>query len=566
MRKLLLIVTILAASAAAQNLTPAQKEADFRYLTSLFSTYYAPADWKKQLFGVDILNIRQWLEKVANTQTDLDFYEVCVDYVASLNDTHDHFSLTSDFVARLGFSVDVYEGALLIDSLDRTQLPSGQYPFTIGDQLISIDGVDASQLLTSYLKYAPEGNTISANRLAAARLTIRAQSLMPHAPDIGVTSRVVILRQNGNSETYTIPWTKTGTPVTVGPVPSPQSVKPAPRALASSEPDYMAPLREFQWSGVLKPEDTGLVGYGSQAPVFAASLPSFQFTRRLGGSSSDFFYSGTFPWFELTIGYIRIPSYAPSSASTALQTFEKEIAYMSANTDGLIVDEMNNPGGNLCFGENIAQRLVPFPFHATAFETRAFWGRVNQFYNSMVNAKLNNASWDVIQQYELIYKELLSTLESGRRVTNPIPLCSSTSDVLPATDASGNIIAYQKPVMLLINEFSTSTADSVAGMMQDANRATLYGMRTNGAGGNNTSIDAGVFSEGVTGMTLALQSRQDYTGWEGYPVSRYIENVGVHPNVVADYMTKDNLLNKGAPFVDGLLQGMAAYIRSLKQQ
>src|SRR3974377_2200405 len=108
MRKLFLITTVLAVSAVAQNLTPAQKDADFRYLASLFSTYYAPADGKTQLFGVDVLNIQPWLDKVAKTQTDLDFYEVCVDYVASLNDSHDRFSMTSDFIARLGFPTDVY--------------------------------------------------------------------------------------------------------------------------------------------------------------------------------------------------------------------------------------------------------------------------------------------------------------------------------------------------------------------------------------------------------------------------------------------------------------------------
>src|SRR6058998_535339 len=69
-----------------QGLTPAQKEADFRYLASLYSTYYAPLEWKKQLFGFNALNLKPWLDRVAMTTTDLDFYELCVEYVASLND------------------------------------------------------------------------------------------------------------------------------------------------------------------------------------------------------------------------------------------------------------------------------------------------------------------------------------------------------------------------------------------------------------------------------------------------------------------------------------------------
>jgi C-terminal processing protease CtpA/Prc len=116
-------------------------------------------------------------------------------------------------------------------------------------------------------------------------------------------------------------------------------------------------------------------------------------------------------------------------------------------------------------------------------------------------------------------------------------------------------------MMLLIDEFSVSTADSVAGMIQDAGRAVLYGMRTDGAGGNNTSYVAGPFSQGVTGMTIGLQVRQAPIATSDYPTTPYIENVGVRPDVVNDYMTRDNLLQNGAPFVNGFLQAMAAYVR-----
>src|SRR5664279_3532557 len=110
MKPLILSLILISASSAvyAQNLTPAQKESDFRYLASMYSTYYAPVDWKKELFTFDVLDIKPWLDKVAQTQTDLDFYEVCVAYVASLNDTHDSFTLPSDCFANLGFSVDIY--------------------------------------------------------------------------------------------------------------------------------------------------------------------------------------------------------------------------------------------------------------------------------------------------------------------------------------------------------------------------------------------------------------------------------------------------------------------------
>ena len=565
MKKLITILafTLASRAALAQGLTPAQKEADFRYLASLYSTYYAPLDWKKQLFRFDALNLKPWLDRVAQTTTDLDFYELCVEYVASLNDTHVVFGLPSDFVAQLGFAVDIYDGVLLIDTINRTLLPLSTYPFTIGDELVSVDGVAVGQLLQDFSKYAAQGNPVSTRRMAAQRITIRPQSRMPHASDLGATATVLIRRMNGNLETYDIPWVKTGTPVRVGPVPSPKlSATPLAADVAPAELDYMAELEQARFSGVLQPEDLGLLGYGARNPIFvnALAVPSLQFTRRLGGVATDIIYSGTFQYAGLTIGYIRVPNYAPPSLATWLQQLEQEIAFMNANTDGLILDEMRNTGGNLCTGQELVRRLVPYPFQATGFALRPFWTRVLGFYNSMISAKASNAPPDVIQQYEQTFNEMLAANRQGRLVTKPLPLCSASLTRTPATDVSGNVIAYSKPLVMLIDEFSTSTADSVPSMIQDARRGLLYGKRSNGAGGNNTSFDAGPYSEGIAGMTLALQVRSNVIAAADYPFSAIIENVGVHPNLEADYMTKDNLLQGGLPFLEALLKQTARVI------
>ena len=572
MKKTILGILIASAifSGNAQNLTPAQKDADFRYLASMYSTYYAPVNWKKQLFSFDALAIKPWLDKVAQTKTDLDFYDVCVAYVASLHDTHDHFSLPSDFSATLGFSTDIYDGVALIDSINRTLLPSSQYPFAIGDQLLSVDGRDVSQLLQDFGNYSSWGNPIASNRLAAGQITSRSQSLIPHASDvIAQTATVVILRQGGTTETYNIPWTVSGTPVAVGPVPSPKATaqtrrKTAAQEFADTQPSYMTELLNAQWSGVQNPDEWGVNGFGSRNPLFLNALAGAKFTRRLGGSSSDFFYSGTFSYEELTIGYIRIPSYSPSSTTTALAQFDKEIAFFNASTDGLIVDEMRNPGGNLCYGENIATRLIPDYFQATGFRLRPYWSRVLGFYNSWINAKIAGAPQDVIDQYEMVYKAMLSANQAGQTITDSLPLCTSSLTRAPLMDADGNVLAYKKQMMMLIDEFSTSTADSVPNMIRDAGRAVLYGMRTDGAGGNNTTFDAGSYSEGFAGMTLALQTSKAKHLNGSYPYTDLIENTGVWPDLTDDYMTKDNLLQGGAPFLHNVLQHMAAQIRMFR--
>jgi hypothetical protein len=567
MKKLITIFAFILVShtAFSQGLTPAQKEADFRYLASLYSTYYAPLDWKKQLIEFKALDLKPWLDRVAKTTTDLDFYELCIEYVASLNDTHDAFSLPTDFFARLGFGVDIYDGVLLIETLDRTLLPLATYPFTIGDELLSVDGVPVEQLLQDFAKYAPQGNTVSTRRMTAQRITSRPQSRMPHAVDLGDTASVRIRRQNGNIETYTIPWVKTGTPLQVGPVPSPKLLAArVPAQLRSAEVDYMAELEQAVFSGVTQAEDLGVLGYGARNPVFinALAVPSLRFTRRLGAAATDIIYSGTFQYEDLNIGYIRVPNYAPPVLATWLQQLDGEIAFMSANTDGLILDEMRNTGGNLCYGQELVRRLVPYSFQATGFALRPFWSRVLGFYNSLVSARASNAPSDVIQQYEEAFNEMLAANREGRLVTKALPLCSPSLTRTPATDLSGNVISYTKPLVMLIDEFSTSTGDSVPSMIQDAGRGVLYGKRSNGAGGNNTGFDTGPYTEGFAGMTLAIQVRSKPIATPDYPVSDLIENVGVRPDIEADYMTRDNLLRDGLPFLETLLRRTASIIRN----
>src|SRR5205823_6508042 len=99
-------------------------------------------------------------------------------------------------------------------------------------------------------------------------------------------------------------------------------------------------------------------GFGALAPVFAPSMPS-TFVQRLGRSATDFFYSGVFTAGGFKIGFIRIPSFQPASTLAAVTSFQSEMAYLQANTDGLVVDVMRNPGGLGSYTNQILSLLMP---------------------------------------------------------------------------------------------------------------------------------------------------------------------------------------------------------------
>jgi C-terminal processing protease CtpA/Prc len=149
----------------------------------------------------------------------------------------------------------------------------------------------------------------------------------------------------------------------------------------------------------------------------------------------------------------------------------------------------------------------------------------------------------------------------NKRLTEtPIPICSYTNTLPPATDTNGNVIAYTKPIVVLNNNFTLSAAETFAATLQDAERATMFGTQTDGGGGNVVSFNATAFSEGNTRVTESLEIRNHLISTTDLPSAPYVENIGVQPDLFSDYQTRANLLTGGQPFVEGFTIAIAKLI------
>ena len=571
----LLLLTLTGTLSYAQ-LTVDQKVADFQALSSLYAKRYGPYEWKRDALGVDLFAIAPWIAKVQATKDDLDFYEVMSQYVASLNDAHDAYQLPSNFVARLNFTVDIYDGKLLVDFVNRTRLPAAEFGFVNGYELISIDGQDAQKMLDGLLRYSIAANPRSTRRLAATYLTTRPQAIMPHAADVPEISVVLFRRQDGGMESYRIPWTKSGLPLTtVGRYPTPglsamtaASRNPGRPHPGSPEPDpqpdelplYLQTLNRLQ---NCKLPDRSVNGFGAQVPVFAASLPT-SFVLRQGRSTLDPFYSGVFSANNHTFGFIRIPSFAPVSTAAALAAFQAEIAFFQANTEGLVVDVMRNPGGSAGYANSLLSNLIPVKWRSIPFELRATSEWVVSISTSLVSAKTLGAPQSIIDLLQAIKDEIVAANSAMRGRTKPVPLDDVTIDRDPATDAKGNVIAYTKPLIVLVDELSASGGDYFPATIQDNGRGPLVGWRTMGAGGNVVGWEAGSYSLGFTTVTESLMNRKNPIVTAEYPTAPYVENIGVRPEITVDYMTVENLNRSGKPFVDAFVAAIVDEIQKAK--
>lgn len=591
--KQILALLLCISPAAFADLSQDQKVSDFTQLAALYARNYAPYELKRDAFGFDLYNIAPWLAKVKASASDLEFYDICVKYVASLQDSHDEFTMNSDYEAYIPLTIDLYDGKALIDGIGRTTLPASRYPFTVGDEVISVDGKTMAAWMADLQPYAVNGasNPTSRNRLALGAVFDRIQAFWPTAPLslVGDSAMVVVLRQStGAMETYTIPWKIYGTAIMgEGPIPAfnatarlkKSSAARRPRAYAASSrlvprgdsevvdhsgdlnpwgiwtgerpamapdavPDYMKALQLLTETKPL--QMGGLFPFGDIFPVFN---PPPGFRIRLGVRSTDLFLSGTFTAGGKTIGFIRIPDMAPPSQTTALNQFVAEILFFQQNTDGLVIDVMANGGGSGCYTQTLVSLLTPQKIRGLSAQIRATQLWVASVSSSLTSAQLNNAPQYVIDQYAAILKDVKQAFSENRGRTGSLPLCGYSADVFPPTDGRGNILSYTKPILALTDNYTLSAGEVFVMMLQDEGRATLFGDRTDGGGGNVVSFDAGAYSEGNTRMTMSIITRKSPVATPGFPSLEFYDGVGIYPDIFADYQTEENLKTGGQAFV-----------------
>jgi len=566
MNNLRFLSIFLAALVVSGQMTTDQKIADLNAIGQFYTRHYTPAKWKLFQFGFDLNNLRPWLDRARATRNDLEYFDLVIDYLASLKDGHVRYSIPSNFSAYLQFDVDLYDGKATIDFISQ-QFPRRDFAIAIGDELVSLDGLTPEQWIPRLTKYGEGANSKATRRRAADFITFRPQASIPWAHEIGETARVVLRKQDGETVTYDIPWRKQGQAVTKLPaVLGPRTAGRIGLDLLRPERLEKAAARSAQWglssNALLRPEPEALSEYeqlmrshqqAEAHPVDRALLPLGQptplyvpppgFRLRLGQAASDQFLSGTFPLDGRTVGWIRLPTFNPSNQTLALTQFRSEIAALEATTSALVIDVMHNPGGNVCYAQELLRYLMPQNFWGVGYwiKPTAVW---RQFFEArQLNAQnLPANSWNRVAVNE--YWRLFEAAYENSEETGVYPICS---DSLMATPQD---VLYTKPVMLLTNEFSVSAADTFPALFQDARRGPVVGIRTGGLGGNVNDYFVTGSAEASLRITRSLIVRENSRDSEAGP-TRFLENVGVKPDVELDIMTTENLLNGGRTFVEG---------------
>jgi hypothetical protein len=490
----LILLLTLAPALPARDLTAAERLADFDQLVSTMRSTYGVLEYKKQVMGIDLDQVvAQYRPQIEAAPNDERFYALVNMFSAEFKDGHFGLSNPSNRRARLGFGCVRAEDKAVILWIDRQTLTPDVFPFAIGDELVALDGRPAARILEELIRMGGQGNEACSLQVGTGALTWRHGSY--GAVPTGVVRVDVRKHAGGEVQSVMLPWIVEG-----GTLPGLNfhgRVREGVAALPRENPGELA----LNMGSSLLKRDAGV----SVRPEGARTI------------EAKFFKASVFDTAKGPMGYIRIPDFMPEDTDAALVEMRRLLKEMWF-TKGLVLDLNDNPGGWITYCYRLAALFTSKPLEMQTISMRA---------NRRVLAHYLEASEDggdvlSTQLFKVMMEQVRAAMEADR------PMTEFAYPYGVSSIAGG--AAYDKPIVVLCNERSISCGDIFPALMQDNERATLFGHTTGGAGGAVTGFGALPNSGIGVRMTINLWKRSS---------GGFIENHGVTPDIAYEHTQKD---------------------------
>lgn len=516
------------------DLTREQRISDAQTMIALFEHRYAPIEWKKEYLDISFDDLAAELMGAVYREdmTDIEFYGAMAHMSAGVQDTHNWFIIPSSYESKLGFITDYVEGKVLIHSVDRNALPSNIFPFERGDELVSIDGKPVMAIMDEFSYFYTRSNELFNLRARAHALTSIEQMFYPEIPS-GEAKLEIYSRERSSTEEIIIPWITTGVPlaeVNVGG--GEQSLSKSEMTSHNTDKIVSGKTQESALERLRLSELNEKLAENSELGI---PKPSFVLWDTFVKRHEFPLYTGIFLLDGKRIGFIRINRWRTLLLNLFVTFVEKEISFMQRQTDALVIDETDNPGGISIMPEIFSSFLVSKPIPAVLFEIRAN----RHFLQNYEDTLKQCSSEEECELISRIVEEMRRSIANGDLLTPPLPLGSLDGLIHPHKTSDGTKIIYTKPVLMLVNERSVSAADIAPAILQDAGRAVIFGSRTCGAGGSVKTTDRIGYSDFRISQTESLAWRPKPVMSPNGIMTQYIENVGVIPDVEYDVTIED---------------------------
>jgi len=565
---------------------------DLDIIKNTFEVKYAPFEWKRDYAGWsldDEINLAKAKIESSENLTVHDYQKILHTFFISTRDYHVSNEYYSTEMALLPFEVKSAEGHYIITNASNGYLKDmvslGLYRGTqigIGDELLMFDGKPIDEVINQ-LKVDELGNPASKTSqvLAEGILTQRLRAVGHHVPQ--GTLQIQFKKANGQIVAAEMEWVYAAEKI------ANKSLSPfkiltdaisdffgISNSSESDSPTDLTPeIPERYKMMVVNPVATALLkdrskvykeffaqaekaGKGAQeTPIEMDSAITPSSLERglltLGtkvwedkSSSSPFkAYIYRSPKTQKRVGYVRISTYQPTDNYNNVTTYALQLAsvlrYFETNTDALVIDQVDNPGGILLYAYAILSMLTDHPLVALQHQFTITQEDVAQAFQDIeeITSQLQaGGSSSLMLGYPMTNEFLLALLansefiisewEAGRTLTENRPV-QGIDMIHPHPQAH-----YSKPIVILVDSRDFSCADIVPAILQDNGRALVFGEQTAGAGGIVKKHSyPNLF--GLANFSYTASIFERYNGAR-------LENLGVTPDVPYE-LTQDDLLN-----------------------
>lgn len=543
---------------------------DLDNVKNIIQAHYAPIYWKQEHLSWDL---EEEVEKAK--QRVFDTYPLSVKSYQqnlrtvfnSMHDYHAKLKFFSTESATLPLQIGEAEGRYFIQYINQNKLSSQHYPVHVGDEVIAWDGRPIHEVVQELkeAEFGVEEGSPTDLAYTCLRLTERHGLLgttVPQGPVVLTLKSV----HGGKVDDCELVWEYKAEKVKT--IVAKSRRQPLLKHLLTVDPelmdgceqgasiDYDNPHARAAYKSFLPKMGTVIVD-GDETQTFATKSRPKQF----------YWYIYETPDRAHRIGYLRIPIYVPVAEGSdlqqsdflhALKEFEEIIKKMESMTDALIIDQVNNPGGYTLYYQTLASMLTTKTMNnlkrrliltqEEVYEAAFLLKKLEKIHSNAeavsafgseyyFGAPINYQSVRLWMNY---CQFIIDQWSAGKQLTDPIHTYM-VSKIHPHPRAR-----YSKPLIVLANERSISGGDFFPAILADNERATIFGTRTAGAGGNVTayrypnSLGVAYFS-----LTGSLAERVNET--------KPLEDLGVTPHVIYE------------PTVQDMQMGYVGYKRALEK-
>lgn len=548
-----------------RTLTTEEKKADLYWLYSIFSENYAPLKYKEENLNLDFEELKtSTLDAALVTRDNESFYRVMHKFSASFKDAHTSSSLTMSQnrgrskVAYLGFDGERHKDGILVTSfLPASQPISSNFPIQVGDVITHFDGVKAETAIkNTYGKRYDLGNHES-NLTAFSSYMLLRLSLdvsMPEKKSITLTlkpttegeaARQVTLlwivkdtidfiaeqreayQRNSSSYANHHPTDKKIMETLLNLAEGNYELLPKKvQSMVQNQLKYQ-PWRKFYRAdyrnltkstflrSLVEEHDPSMspelyLSWDRKVPNHVHFVPNSiyfpTYIARVNDQGQPDIH-GT-----KLVAYLRLYSF--NVWSDAIEELAETLKYLKFyGIDSLVIDTIDNGGGSLYRGMQIAQLFSHQKIIAPSIAIGTSDSWLDEFEYLVENGD-SDIERNIHQQ---IFEQILNSKQDGRKISDPVNVHSLYPyQILPTKHSQEFKIA------LLVNEMCASMCDIFAATMQDNKLATIIGSQTMGAGGNIQEYYSAPNSGLSVSQTESLIIRSN---------GEYIENNGIVPDI-----------------------------------